>query len=139
MTETENKSVTLLNHLYAAEARSLFIRLAETSPFTDDAHLATLTHVQTIIADQSEHLAWLDQTIQTCGGALHPVAPDASTGWMHYLKVDALLARLIEDKVKLTQLYADARQQNQLNPPVAELITRIHHRHEHHLQLLKEL
>lgn len=137
MDELQERSIRILNRLFAAEQRSFLPRLAESGAFVSWASAGELHVVQQMIADEREHLAWLVEAIEVCRGAVFPTGGNIHTGHLHYLDLHALLPEIIRHLRELTALYQDAGKQP-LSPPAAEVVNRISRRHQAHLEQLRE-
>ena len=131
--------VEVLNELLQAESSGLGLRLGETQPFAARVSTEQLAAVRGCAGEAHEHIAWLSELIVALRGVPALRAPDASTTDLHYLSVEVLLPRLIDNCQRMIDGYAAAAGRVAGNLAAAELVNRIRARHERHLQAMKSL
>jgi hypothetical protein len=142
MNAQDRQSFTLdvLNQLRTAERRSLLPRLAELDVFIQEALAHELDQVRRMIAEQAKHDAWLLEAAERCDVSLSPASADVHTANLHYLDLGSLLPRVIACTNVLVQIYGQAQAgADDLLPPAAEAIARMHNRHQIHLEQLREI
>ena len=138
MNEQQSRTLEVLNQLYAAERRSLLPRLAETGAFVSWASAGDMALVRTMVAQEQEHFAWLNEAADRCGGSLYPASLDVHTGHLHYLDVPALLPLVVRSVEDLVRAYKKAGKQP-LALEAADVLFRILARHTEHLEQLRQL
>ena len=138
MNEQQSRTLEVLNKLYAAERRSLLPRLAETGAFVSWASTGDMALVKKMIAQEDEHMAWLAEAAEKCGGALYPASPDVHTGHLHYLDLHAIMPLVVRSVEELVRVYKEAGEQP-LTLDAADALFRILARHTQHLEQLRQL
>lgn len=133
-------TLDVLNRLRTAERRSLLPRLVEMDIFVQGALGHEMDQVRRMVVEQARHEAWLIEAAETCDGALFPAAADVHTASLHFLDLNSLLPRVLSSTDAIVQLYGQAlADAANLMPAAIEAITRIHNRHQVHLQQLREI
>jgi uncharacterized protein YciI len=138
MNEQQSRTLEVINRLYAAERRSMLPRLAETGAFVSWASTGDQAAVQKMTAQEEEHLAWLAEAAEQCGGSLHPAGPDARTGHLHYLDLNTMLPLVVRSIEELVRVYKEAGELP-LTLDAADALFRILSRHTQHLEQLRQL
>ncbi len=128
-----------LDDLCHAEHRSLSPRLCESTVFVSWASAEEADAVREIVAEEREHLGWLVEMISDLGESPTPCTADLHTANIHYLELDAMTPRLIQNKKDLIKVYEQASVLVSSDSAASELVTRIAERHKIHLAHLEQI
>lgn len=128
-----------LDDLCHAEHRSLSPRLCESTVFVSWASAEGADVVRDIVAEEREHLGWLVAMISNLGESPTPCTADVNTANIHYLELDAMTPRLIQDKKDLITTYERASSAVSSDSAASELVARIAERHKTHLASLEQM
>ena len=128
-----------LDDLCHAEQRSLSPRLRESTVFVSWASADEADAVREMVAEEQEHLEWLVAMISDLGESPTPCTADVHTANIHYLELDAMTPRLIQNKKDLITAYEQASVAVSSDSTASELVARIADRHKTHLARLEQL
>lgn len=139
MSDIDEHSIEVLNHLYAAERRSLLPRLAEVRAFVSLAHAGEIEQVRRMIDEEARHVQRLLEAAEACGGSLGPASADVHTAHLHYLDLSMLMPLVLASLESLVQTCAQALGDPSLAPKVAETVARIGNQHQVHVEQLRQI
>lgn len=127
-----------LDDLCHAEHRSLSPRLCESTVFVSWASAEEADAVRDIVTEEQEHLGWLVAMISDLGESPTPCTADLHTANIHYLELNAMTPRLIQNKKNLITTYEQASVLVSSDSAASELVARIAERHKTHLARLEQ-
>jgi hypothetical protein len=136
MTDSEQATVAILNHLHAAEMDSVLPRLLELNVRVSFNSAPVLELVKKIAEAAREHREWLVDAIMDHRGTVWPVSLDLHTGSLHYVSLDSILPLLNTTISKLVAAYAQAAQDRSLTVQANDIVNRIQRRYAEFLQQL---
>ena len=129
----------ILDELAHAEQRSILPRLQESTVFISWASTDEADAVKKMVAEQREHLAWLIELTNSLGESPTPCALDMGSTNIHYLELNYLMPRVIQDKHNLIQLYERSMPSVAGYAEAEALVARILERHRAQLATLEQL
>ncbi len=129
----------ILDRLAHAEQRSLIPRLHEATVKVSWSSADQADALGGMVAEECEHVAWLTELIVEFGESPTPWTADLRTTSWHFVELDYLIPRVIEDKRNLIRFYEDTAPQLSPSPEAALLVGRIIERHRSHLAALEKM
>ena len=121
---TDDRTIELLNRLYAVESTSLLPRLLEVHPFTSAASAARFELIQRVSRHSREHCEWLVEAIEAADGCIRPAEPDPRSGSLHDVSIEALVPLARRGLQELVAAYEAAAGEQLISPDAADLIER---------------
>jgi len=132
-------AIDLLNDLLQQEARSLLPRMRESTVFVSWASADEQRVLTKMIEEENEHRRWLVEAINRLGGAPLPVGADITSTRIHYLELDYVFPRVVENQWALLKAYESAAADASASPIVSDVITRLIDRRRKHCDQLARL
>lgn len=129
----------LLNELAHAEQGGLVARLTESTVFVSWASADEAEAVAEIVAEERQHVSWLIDLINDLGESPTHGRPDAGLTSIHFIELNYLIPRIIQNKRDLRDRYHNAVPKLSACPEAAALVGQIADRHSKHLATLEEL
>ena len=132
-------AIEILNELLGYESQSILPHLGESGVFVSWASADERRIVNRMMDEKTEHLAWLVETIHNLGGEALPVRGGISSTTIHYLELNHLLPKVLEDRKRILSAYESAASQVGSNPLAGEVIGKIITRQRRHIEQLTQM
>jgi bacterioferritin (cytochrome b1) len=128
--------IAVLNELLSLESTSHLSRLREAEHYVSWPAAGFVEALRRIVAEDADHERWLVDEIRRLDGAPRPRRLGIRTAGDHYVDVNHLMPRIIEEERRLTQAYGRAG--GAVSGPTSKLLATIQSRHERHAAELAE-
>ncbi len=132
---TDNRqTIAGLNDLLALEHASHLSRLREAETYVSWPVAGLVDELRRIVAEDADHERWLVEEIYRLGGAPRPRRLDIRTAGDHYVDVNYLMPKIIDEERRLARAYAQGG--GAAAGQTARLLAAIQSRHERHAEEL---
>jgi hypothetical protein len=135
--DARDRALAGLRRLVAVEQGSIIPHLVESAPFVSWAGADEALVTQDVVREQLEHVEWLTDVLLDAGGVPPPRKPAMSLASIHYVDVESLIPRILDEKRRIITTYEANVPSLSVSPEATAVAARCLERHRRHLERIE--